>query len=682
MRIAIIIGLLCIGSVSIAADVELPPIPPIKRLLPPPGIEIPAEVRSELEAKLKTLAPRVKKISNSAHRADIEIFTKAVDFALRFGEFYDAKDFDKARWALEQAAERLAGAENREAPWLRQTGLVVRGNYSRIDGSVQPYGQVIHKDFDFNKVCTQIVFLHGRGDKQTDLHFLHERAHKQGEVPATPETIVIHPFGRHCLGFKSAGEIDVLDASTGSGNPQYLSQGVPVLMGFSMGGAGAWHVGAHYPRFFSAISPGAGFVDVARYQRLKPENYPPAYEQKLWGIYDVPAYTRTLFNLPVIAYSGELDKQKDAADFMAEAFRQEGRELRHLIGPQTEHKYHPEVKQELLAQLHAALEQNVAARSKPQIEPEAHLQTRTLRYNSAAWFTAYGLEEHWQDARLDGTLKFGRFDVTTKNITRFSVHLFAAPPNRTFVVDGKTIDVLPADEPESRRTSGFYGSEHFERKDGRWQSVPPFVTKEGNRLRGKSPQMQGPIDDAFLDPFLVVLPSGKSMHPRVQQWIDFEIAHLRERWAATFRGELPVKLDTKVTDNDMKYQHIVCFGDPTSNVVLKRALEQLPVKWDQKTLTFNGQSYEAATHVPLMIYPNPLQPPTPIRRAYIVLNSGPTFREAHDRTNSLQNPKLPDWAIVDVTTPPDGEKPGKVVAADFFDEEWKVKAQIPNPNDE
>jgi hypothetical protein len=57
----------------------------------------------------------------------------------------------------------------------------------------------------------------------------------------------------------------------------------------------------------------------------------------------------------------------------------------------------------------------------------------------------------------------------------------------------------------------------------------------------------------------------------------------------------------------------------------------------------------------------------------LVINSGLTFREAHDRTNSLQNPKLPDWAILDITQPRNGETAGKVVAADFFDDRWNVK---------
>lgn len=56
----------------------------------------------------------------------------------------------------------------------------------------------------------------------------------------------------------------------------------------------------------------------------------------------------------------------------------------------------------------------------------------------------------------------------------------------------------------------------------------------------------------------------------------------------------------------------------------------------------------------------------------LILNSGLTFRESHDRTNSLQNPKLPDWALLDITAqPPNAETPGKVIAADFFGNAWE-----------
>jgi hypothetical protein len=56
-----------------------------------------------------------------------------------------------------------------------------------------------------------------------------------------------------------------------------------------------------------------------------------------------------------------------------------------------------------------------------------------------------------------------------------------------------------------------------------------------------------------------------------------------------------------------------------------------------------------------------------------VLNSGFTYREYDYLNNARQIPKLPDWAIVDLDTPPDSQKPGKIVAADFFDEFWRLK---------
>ncbi len=56
---------------------------------------------------------------------------------------------------------------------------------------------------------------------------------------------------------------------------------------------------------------------------------------------------------------------------------------------------------------------------------------------------------------------------------------------------------------------------------------------------------------------------------------------------------------------------------------------------------------------------------------YFVLNSGPTFRDEHDRNNANQTPKLPNWAVIDVTTPGDAKSPGKIVAAGFFDNDRK-----------
>jgi hypothetical protein len=77
----------------------------------------------------------------------------------------------------------------------------------------------------------------------------------------------------------------------------------------------------------------------------------------------------------------------------------------------------------------------------------------------------------------------------------------------------------------------------------------------------------------------------------------------------------------------------------------------------------------ASSHVPVLIYPNPLNP-----NRYLVLNSGPTQREVDYLNNARQVPRLPDYAIVDTTTPPDEKTVGKIVAAGFFDESWSLRA--------
>ena len=83
-------------------------------------------------------------------------------------------------------------------------------------------------------------------------------------------------------------------------------------------------------------------------------------------------------------------------------------------------------------------------------------------------------------------------------------------------------------------------------------------------------------------------------------------------------------------------------------------------------LQLGKETFSAEHHVPLLIYPNPLNP-----KRYVVLNSGFTFREADWTSNARQTPKLPDWAIVDTTVPADARWPGKIVSAGFFNEDWR-----------
>jgi hypothetical protein len=187
-----------------------------------------------------------------------------------------------------------------------------------------------------------------------------------------------------------------------------------------------------------------------------------------------------------------------------------------------------------------------------------------------------------------------------------------------------------------------------------------------DELRKRS-GLQGPIDDAFMDSFLMVRPTGKTNREQVDRWVKSEFERAIARWRSQFRGDARVKDDTDVTDEDIAANHLILWGDDQSNAVIKRINDQLPIHWRGNSIVADREKFSAKDHVPLMIYPNPLNP-----ERYVVLNSGFTFREADDASNARQVPRLPDWAIIDVRTPADGERPGKIEAADFFGERWEL----------
>ncbi len=481
------------------------------------------------------------------------------------------------------------------------------------------------------------VWLHGRGDKSTDLHFLNERMRSKGEV-APADALVLHAFGRQCVGYKNAGTTDVLEAIDFACANYPIDRNKIVLIGFSMGGAGVWHVAARNADLFVAASPGAGFAETRRYQNLTPDKYPASYVQTLWGVYDVPDYTRNLFNLPVIAYSGENDKQIQAARVMEEAFQTEGRKLEHLIGPGMGHKYHPDVLKELLGKLSAAAE---AGRSAD--PTELHLQTKHLRVHERRWISVEGLKDAYADTRVDAQRQGSDWQLTTKNVSRLKLD---APTGATLKVDGQAV---------SGKNPLLLINE-----SGKWRKVDKFESGL------KRPGLSGPIDDAFFDPFLFVTPTGKSSNDKVSKWVECEQAYAITRWKSLMRGEPRVKRDVEVTADDMARYHVVAWGDAESNQLLARLLKsKTPVAWDKSSVRIGKESWPSGEHVPVAIMPNPESPDR-----YLVINSGLTFRDAHDKTNSLQNPQLPDWSVININTPRSASASGQITAAGFFNDHW------------
>lgn len=662
-------SLLALAAMPAHADGPKDNLPQNVRPIPPPGVEIPAADREALTkgaAELKLLIDEVKKVQAKNPQLadllpDVEIFHKSVDWALRYNLFSKATETKAAYEQLAEGKKRAEALKKGEAPWLRQKGLVVRAYRSKVDGSVQPYGMVIPESY--SGAPSRLDFwCHGRGETLSELSFLDQRMHQTGQINP-PNTLVLHLYGRYCCANKLVGEVDLFEALAHAKKSYSVDDDRLVIRGFSMGGAAVWQFATHFPGLFCAATPGAGFSEtpefLGSFQNEDVRNA-PEWQKTLWHMYNATDYALNLANLPTIAYSGEIDKQKQAADVMEREMKKEGLELEHLIGPQTAHKLHPDSLAEIERKLEA-----IVSRGRDRAPAEIHFTTWTLAYHRMKWVIIDGMGEHWKRARVDAKLAgVSGIEVKTSNVTGLTLQFEAGhAPFEAFQPVSVTLDgvKLTAGKPKS---DGSW-SARFTKRDGKWiiggsDAAPGTLAKTHG--------LQGPVDDALMDAFVFVMPTGQPMNEAVGKWVTAESQRAVREWQRHFRGDAPQKKDSEINDADIAGRNLILWGDPSSNAVLKKIADRLPVKWTSEGIEVEGKKYAAGEHVPILIYPNPLNP-----KRYVVLNSGFTYREYDYLNNARQVPKLPDWAVVDLRTPPDAVNPGKVVAADFFDEAWQVK---------
>ncbi|MFN0021850.1 MAG: prolyl oligopeptidase family serine peptidase [Pirellulaceae bacterium] len=668
-------------SISLA-DGPSDNIPTNVRRVPKLGIEVPAEQRKELEdllAKLRTQIDQIKK--NSDHKSrelwpDVEIFYKSVHDALVYQEIFDPQELGVAGYQLGIGLERARLLQRGEAPWTTATGLVVRGYVSKIDGSVQPYGLVIPESYNPKgpqRYRTDLWF-HGRGEVLSELNFIKDRMNNIGSINPD-DTIVLHPYGRYCNAAKFAGEIDALEALDSVKRRYRVDEDRISVRGFSMGGASAWHFAVHYPDRWFAANPGAGFSETPDFLKVfQKENLQPTWwERKLWQWYDCPGWAANLRQCPVVAYSGELDNQKQAAYIMEPAMWKEGIELRHVIGPGTRHSIHPEGKEEVERRMSDLSKLGVSGRPNLFVTP-------TLRFNRSQSLVIDELDEHWLVGRTQFTTIGQWLVFDTDGVSALTLDFLPADHINSVLRSGMVSFVSGAFKPdrnlstadlekgsigEVKKSSDGSLKISVHKTDGKWK-LGPRPSDGGLR---KKHGLQGPIDDAFLDSFIFVRPTGKPWNEMAGKWSEAELTRAIEHWRRQFRGNARVKNDVDVTQQDMEGSNIVLWGDPGSNSVLAKIADKLPIQWTKESITVGkDRKFPADKHALIAIYPNPLFP-----YRYVVLNSSFTYRDFAYLNNARQVPMLPDWAVVDLTTPPGSVWPGKIADADFFDERWQLK---------
>ena len=305
-----------------------------------------------------------------------------------------------------------------------------------------------------------------------------------------------------------------------------------------------------------------------------------------------------------------------------------------LVGPKTGHSWHPDSKAESEAFIAKALE------SADTVPSRVRFVTYTTRFNRSHWLTVEGLEETYQRAEVDAVRKEDgkTYTVTTTNVSRIAFD----GAGGDFTIDGQT---LKAGAKPAFEKTGARGAWPLLRRracarctgcKARWtmRSWTPSCASGRRARRGSRSRT-----------------AGRRRRSRSSAGTS------RSGCAATSR----VKDDRDVTARDIADYNLILFGDPGSNSVIARVVGQLPIRWTSSEIAIGARKFGAAEHIPVVIYPNPLNP-----ARYVVINSGHTFGEEDFRgTNAWLYPRLGDYSVLT----PEGE----IVTSGFFDENWRLR---------
>lgn len=627
-----------------------------------------AEQRQSLTTQAEALEVKLQQLPGSAaEKADAAIFAKGLTWALRYDREFTPDDVALLQRAALRGAERTAATAAGNRAWQARRGKSILGYVSRVDGSIQPYGVIVPKNYDPKTPTRLDVVLHGsyRPIGMSELRFMKRFDDGDAAADDAPDApfIELHPLGRVENCYRWAGETDVFEAIEDVCRRYAIDRDRIVLRGMSMGASGTWHLGLKHPDRFVALGPYCGYVDTHRFSETPVSNFVrvgplPKHQELGLHMLDSVDYAANAQTVPAIACMGEKDVFFQAHVIMAEAMRREGLTMVNLISPGTGHKVDPVTHAEQMRRIAPYVAAGIERHPR-----ELRFVTWTLKYGRCRWLQVLGLERHYERAEFAARLNGATLEIAEpKNITRFAISVGQLPAKPTTFRIGTQELAVPTQLPPS-------GEVAIARSAQGWRIVDDTTN---SAEQGKRPGLQGPIDDAFTRPFLCVRGTGTAWNPKAQGYAAAALQRFAAEWHRYFRGELPVKDDTAVTDEDIRTRNLIVFGDPGSNALIAKALSGLPLAWDREALKLGGGSYSSVDHVPVLIAPNPL----PGGGAnYIVLNSGHTFHDAElGKLNYLLFPRWGDWAVLKANkVDEDGDTlVDQVEAAGYFDETWKA----------
>jgi poly(3-hydroxybutyrate) depolymerase len=544
-------------------------------------------------------------------------------------------------------------------------GTVLKAHRSSVDGNDQAYWLEVPPAYHGDKPFPLIVNLHYHG---------WYRPFQGYPLPKVPEAVVVSPHGRGSTDFMSVGEREVLDVIEEVKRDYLVDDDRVYLMGSSMGGTGCWHLAAHHPDLFAAIAPVSGNTNHRVWQRewgwgKAPDSPFRPVRERLEDMLDPLSFAENLQHVPVFCAHGVEDTIVPIGHSrtMVERVRAAGGSVTYREYEDVAHGGFPkELADERIQWL---LGQRRTACPK-----EFQFRTASLRHRQAYWIEVLGFERYEDFAEVTAEVAEPMLiHVTTRNVARLALGLDADTRAQLGLASECSVEIGSTRLPLV--SSG--AVQAFARTEQGWAAAN-LDSAEGV----KRPGLSGPVEDAFLDPFLVVY--GTTARADLENdAIRTEAEQFASEWGRRYGKPCRLKADSEVTDDDIRSHGLVLYGNESANSVLARMADRLPIRVTDAEVTVEGTRHSPLTphHFTSgnpgakFCFPNPLNPDR-----YVVVFAATTWQgmfQINSRFGNwfdwgaYDNRNWFDFAVFDDRT----VGPETFLQVGFFGDRWELNPQ-------
>ncbi|HEY3378848.1 MAG TPA: PHB depolymerase family esterase [Armatimonadota bacterium] len=533
---------------------------------------------------------------------------------------------------LMEAAELEQAAQGQRGP-VHAGGFLRLAYRDEVDDAPQYCRVYLPADYDPAKRWPVVIQLHGKSTANPPYAQQSGVTRRFDPLADRYPAILVYPFGRGNTFYQGIGDRDVLRCLELVKGRLSVDDDRVYLMGYSMGGAGVWQVGARHPELFAALGPifgGREFRVTMAAEELAQLSPRARFRTELQKSSFVNA--ESLLTTPVFANHGVSDATVPIA------ISRYGVTMLQRWGYAVRYWEHPGMGHEQPLGCEEALMQWLLAqrRSYPAM---VRLRAGELRSAAAHWLRV--------EQRDDPTAFIcAEAEVIGPNVIRLDSEnalQVTLSPRAPLVDEAKPLQVLWNGVARSVK---WVDGHVTVRAPG---YLPPAL--------GKTPERAGPAADLYQTPFAIVQGTC-APDPLMRAACAQAAAALLARWEQEQHCRPRFLLDSDVTEADCRAYSLLLVGGAQDNLIAKRFAGNLPYTLTPSDITVDGHRFAAQDAALQLVYPNPLQ-----RARYLVVLAATSPAGMQHVGTTLRDV---DFCISDGTSTP-------WLAAGYFDNAWRLR---------